>query len=214
MPSAEMTMDTIERPRLGMSAGWKSTKRAPWMASAVLMALAGFCFLSATGCNYSEDGKTDEPKLAATDIQSYGGDGSTFVAPIMERWATDYAKVHKVQINYRPIGSGGGISELKRGGPTFAASDAPLGHDQLKDLPPILQIPVTAGPVCIAYNLPGLGAPLRLNGKTLAGIFAGTIISWQDPAISTENPGVKLPHAAIIVVHRSDGSGTTSILTE
>ncbi len=183
------------------------------MGSAVLAGLAAFLFLSATGCNYSEDGKTDESKLATTDVESFGGDGSTFVAPIMDRWAADYAKLHKIQINYRAIGSGGGISELKKGHPTFAASDAPLGDDQLKDLPPILQIPVTAGPVCIAYNLPGLSAPLRLSGKTLAGIFSGKIISWQDSAISTENPGAKLPHAAIIVVHRSDGSGTTSILT-
>jgi phosphate transport system substrate-binding protein len=184
------------------------------MTSTLLTAFAGLSLLSIAGCNASEDGKPDDPKLATTEVQSFGGVGSTFVAPIMDRWSTNFAKLHKVQVNYRAIGSGGGISELKKGGPTFAASDAPLSDDQLKSFPPILQIPVTAGPVCIVYNLPGVGGPLRLSGKALAGIFSGEIINWQDPAISVENLGAKLPHAAIILVHRSDGSGTTNILTE
>jgi phosphate transport system substrate-binding protein len=89
----------------------------------------------------------------------------------------------------------------------------PLSDEQLKGLPPIVQIPVIAGPLCVIYNLPGENTPLRFSGKTLAGIFAGDIISWQDPAIVRENPGIKLPHAAIVLVHRSDGSGTTSIFT-
>jgi phosphate transport system substrate-binding protein len=80
-------------------------------------------------------------------------------------------------------------------------------------MPEIVQIPVTAGPVCVIYNVPGLGSQLKLGGKTLAGIFAGNIISWEDAAIARDNPGIKLPHAAIVVVHRSDGSGTTAIFT-
>lgn len=124
-----------------------------------------------------------------------------------------YGKAHDVRVNYRSIGSGAGLSELKQGLLTFAVSDAPLADSQLKDLPPLVQIPVTAGPVCVIYNLPGLNAPLRLSGKTLADIYSGGIVSWQDPAITRENPGVKLPHMAITVVHRADGSGTTSIFT-
>jgi phosphate transport system substrate-binding protein len=131
----------------------------------------------------------------------------------MDRWASSYAQAHPVHVNYRPIGSGGGIDEIKQGRLDFAASDAPLSDDQLKDMPPLVQVPATAGPVCIIYNLPNLNAPLRLSAKTLAGIYGGSIISWQDPAIAKDNPGVKLPKAAVIVVHRSDGSGTTNILT-
>jgi phosphate ABC transporter, phosphate-binding protein len=95
----------------------------------------------------------------------------------------------------------------------LAASDAPLSDEQIHQMYPVVQVPVTAGAVGAIYNVAGVSAPLRLSGATLAGIFLGNIISWQDPAIERENPGVKLPHAAIIVVHRSDGSGTTSILS-
>jgi phosphate transport system substrate-binding protein len=171
------------------------------------------CFLALPlGCNGNED--MPDPTPVNSQVQTFGGAGSTFVAPLVNRWAEDYKKLHQVQVNYRPIGSGGGLSELRRGILNFAASDAPLGDDQLKGMPPIVQIPVTAGPVCVTYNLPSVNAPLRLSGKTLAAIFSGDVISWQDPAIASENPGVKLPHAAIIVVHRSDGSGTTSIFTD
>jgi phosphate transport system substrate-binding protein len=131
----------------------------------------------------------------------------------MSRWSTDYEKAHNVRVNYRSIGSGAGLSELKQGLLTFAVSDAPLNDAQLRNLPPLVQVPVTAGPVCVIYNLPGLNNPLRLSGKTLAEIYSGGVVEWQDPAIARENPGTKLPHTAIIVVHRADGSGTTSIFT-
>jgi phosphate transport system substrate-binding protein len=116
-------------------------------------------------------------------------------------------------VNYRAIGSGGGIDELKKGITEFAASDAPLSDEQLKAIPPIIQIPVSAGPVCVIYNIRDLKSPLRLSAKTVVDIFRGEIVNWNDPAIARENPGVKMPKAAIIVVHRADGSGTTSILT-
>ena len=178
-----------------------------------LLASATLAVLSTVACNYSEEGKPTETTYAATQTRTIGAAGSTFVAPLIAHWSDDYEKAHQVRVNYRSIGSGGGIDELKRGIITFAASDAPLSDDQLKGLPTLVQIPVSAGPVCVIYNLPGLNVPLKLSGKTLAGIYAGDIISWQDPAITRENPGTKLPHAAIIVVHRSDGSGTTSIFT-
>lgn len=174
---------------------------------------AAFLLSLAVGCDYDENGKTKEPHWQATNVQPFVASGSTFIAPLITRWGSDYEKSHPVHVNYQPIGSGGGIENLRHGVGAFVASDAPLSDDQLKGLPAIVQIPVTAGPVCIIYNMPGLKEPLRFSGTTVAGIFGGDIISWQDAAIARDNPGVKLPHAAIIVVHRSDGSGTTSILT-
>jgi len=142
------------------------------------------------------------------------GAGSTFVYPLMSRWIADYhAKQPDVQINYQSIGSGGGIQQLKKGLVDFGASDMPLPDDQLKEMPALVQIAETAGPVCITYNLKDLSQPLKLSGKTLSGIFLGTIKNWQDAAIKAENPGVNLPSQPIFVVHRSDGSGTTNIFT-
>lgn len=142
------------------------------------------------------------------------GAGSTFVYPLMSRWIADYrAKQPSVQINYQSIGSGGGIQQLKKGLVDFGASDMALPDDQLQQMPALVQIAETAGPVCITYNLQGLSQPLKLSAKTMSGIFLATIKNWQDPAIKAENPGANLPNQAIFVVHRSDGSGTTNIFT-
>jgi phosphate transport system substrate-binding protein len=199
-------MRTILLPRV---------KHVNSLVAAVAVTSAAFALLLVSGCtNYSEDGRPPaEPTFGSTQVRTFSAAGSTFIAPLMSRWSSDYAKAHNVKVNYRSIGSGAGLSELKQGLLTFAISDAPLTDSQLKDLPPLVQIPVTAGPVCVIYNLPGLNVPLRLSGKTLADIYSGAIVSWQDAAISHENPGVKLPHMAITVVHRADGSGTTSIFT-
>jgi phosphate transport system substrate-binding protein len=182
-----------------------------------MVALAGVLGAALlAGCNY----KGEEPEKEgdfATSAQiknAIGAAGSTFVSPIMAQWISRYQAAHPTtQINYRAIGSAAGLNELKQGTLEIAASDAPLSDEQLKEMSPVIQVPVAAGPVCAVYNLPGLRAPLRLSGETLAGIFQGKIISWQDPAIARANPGAALPHAAILVVHRADGSGTTSILT-
>ncbi|MGA7157775.1 MAG: phosphate ABC transporter substrate-binding protein PstS [Acidobacteriaceae bacterium] len=188
------------------------TRISKWIISALaIVATVSLAF--AVGCDYSEDGKPEEIKWKTTDTLWFAASGSTFIAPLLNRWGSDYEKTHKVHLNYQSIGSGGGIKNLRQGTGAFAASDAPLSDADLKGMPEILQIPVTAGPVSVIYNLPGLMTPLRLSGKTLASIFGGDIISWQDPAIVRDNPGLKLPHAAIIVVHRSDGSGTTAIFT-
>jgi phosphate transport system substrate-binding protein len=178
-----------------------------------LLAVAVVALATTAGCSYSEEGNAKEAPITGSNTRTLGAAGSTFIAPLMARWASSYEQAHPVHVNYRPIGSGGGIDEIKEGRLEFAASDAPLSDDQLKDMPALVQVPATAGPVCIIYNLPNLNAPLRLSAKTLAGIYSGSIISWQDPAIAKDNPGVKLPKAAVIVVHRSDGSGTTNILT-
>ena len=190
-----------------MEMKWNS--KAMFVATALLASLV----VALTGCNVAEEARTNDFKITNASIRSISASGSTAIQPLIDRWGKDYEKSHPMEVNYRPTGSGAGIDNLRHGYGAFAASDAPLADNQLTGLPPIVQIPVTAGPVCIAYNLPGLKAPLRLSGTTLAGIFLSDIISWQDPAIARHNPGVALPHQAIIAVHRSDGSGTTKILS-
>jgi phosphate transport system substrate-binding protein len=142
------------------------------------------------------------------------GAGSTFVNPVMTRWTADFSQSHQnVQINYQSIGSGGGIQQVKAKTVDFGASDAALTDQQLAAMSPVIQIPESAGPVCITYNLPGLTQPLQLSPEALAGIYLGKIKSWTDPLIAKDNPGVKLPSVAVVVAHRSEGSGTTSIFT-
>ena len=177
---------------------------------AVLSAILLLCV--GVGCN-GEDYSEKEPTSSTTNTGRFSAAGSTFIAPLFARWSTDYEKSHHMIVNYLPIGSGAALSELKENLLTFAASDAPLSDAQLKELPPLVQIPVTAGPVCVIYNLATLSAPLKLSGKTLAGIYSGQIKNWDASTIQTDNPGVKLPHTPITVVHRLDGSGTTSIFT-
>ena len=175
----------------------------------ILSALAVVGTLVANGCNSSSNA---EPTSTMTN--AIGGVGSTFVDPLMKRWIIGFQNAHpKIGVNYRAEGSGAGIDEIKKSMTEFAASDAPLSDTELETMPAILQIPVTAGPVCVIYNLPQVKDTLRLSGKTLADIYLGKVVTWNDPAIARDNPGVSLPHTAILVVHRADGSGTTSILT-
>jgi phosphate transport system substrate-binding protein len=102
---------------------------------------------------------------------------------------------------------------LKVGALDFGASDVALDDQQLQGMPPMVQLPESAGPVCITYNLPDLKAPLKLSSATLAGIYLGEIKKWQDPKIKKDNVGASLPNSPIVVAHRSDGSGTTNIFT-
>ena len=150
---------------------------------------------------------------AGSNVQLTGA-GSTFVYPLMTRWIQDFSGAHpSVQINYQSIGSGGGIQQVRSHTVDFGASDAALTDEQLKDFFPVIQIPETAGPVCVTYNLPELSQPLQLSPEALVGIFLGTVKSWHDPHIVKDNPGVKLPNEPIVVVHRADGSGTTNAFT-
>lgn len=167
-----------------------------------------------TGCGDKADVEQLPDFAQSSATNAIGASGSTFIAPLMADWIDDYQKLHpNVQVNYRPVGSGEGIDEFSKQLSEFAASDKPLSDDQIAGMFPTVQIPVAAGPVCITYNLPELKTPLRLSANTLAGIYLGTIVTWQDSAIARDNPGVKLPVAPMIVTHRSDGSGTTYILT-
>jgi phosphate transport system substrate-binding protein len=145
-------------------------------------------------------------------VVSLNGAGSTFVYPVMGRWIQDFQQAHaNVHINYQSIGSGGGIQQVKSGTIDFGASDAPLSDDDLAAMPaPVIQIPESAGPICVTYNLEGLAKPLQLSSEALAGIFLGKITNWQDPLLKKDNPGEKLPNTKITVVHRAESSGTTN----
>jgi phosphate transport system substrate-binding protein len=120
-----------------------------------------------------------------------------------------------VQINYQSIGSGGGINQLKAGTVDFGASDMPLKNDKVKEIPvPFVQLPTVLGSVVPSYNVSGITTELKFTPQALAGIYLGKISKWNDPAIAKANPGVKLPDSGIVVVHRSDGSGTTFVWTD
>ncbi len=140
--------------------------------------------------------------------------GATFPYPVYAQWFDIYHQKTGVTINYQPLGSGAGVQQIRSRTMDFGASDTPVGDEQLKTMPKtLLQIPTVAGAVVIAYNLPSLKAPLKLDGSTLADIYLGKITKWNDAKIRALNPGVVLPKAGIIVGHRSDGSGTSYIFT-
>src|SRR5689334_19893868 len=143
------------------------------------------------------------------------GAGATFPYPIYSKWFDEYAKVDpSVRFNYQSIGSGGGQKQIMAQTVDFGASDGPMSDDNLSKAPAkLLHIPTVAGADVVAYNLPGNPA-LKLDGDTIAGIFLGQIKKWNDPKLTALNPGTSLPDQEIVVVHRSDGSGTTFIFTD
>jgi phosphate transport system substrate-binding protein len=142
------------------------------------------------------------------------GAGATFPAPLYTRWFSDYARLCNVQINYQAIGSGGGIQQHTQRTVDFGASDGILTEAQFTAATGTVMIPMTAGSEAIVVNLPGIArGQLKLSPDTLAGIFLGEITRWNDSRVSADNAGVSLPNQDIVVVHRSDGSGTTNIFT-
>jgi len=142
--------------------------------------------------------------------------GATFPYPIYSKWFDVYHTAHpNIQINYQSIGSGGGIRQLLAGTVDFGASDGPMSDDQLAQAKfKILHFPTVLGAVIPTYNVSGVSTDLNFTQKALAGIYLGTITKWNDPEITKANPGVKLPGEDIVVVHRSDGSGTSYIFTD
>jgi phosphate transport system substrate-binding protein len=142
--------------------------------------------------------------------------GATFPTPIYTKWFDVYHTAHpNIEINYQSIGSGGGIRQLQSGTVDFGASDGPMSDDQLAQSKfKILHFPTVLGAVVPTYNIAGVTADLNFTQKALAGIYLGSITKWNDPEIAHANPGVNLPNADIVVVHRSDGSGTSYIFTD
>jgi phosphate transport system substrate-binding protein len=153
------------------------------------------------------------PSAAQTKLNAAG---ATFPYPIYSKWFSQYHQVHSdVEINYQSIGSGGGIAQLKSGTVDFGASDMPLDDAKVKQMPmPFLQLPTVLGSVVPAYNVSEIKEELKFTPQILAGIYLGEITSWNDKAIASANPGVILPNKSIVVVHRSDGSGTTFVFTD
>ncbi|WP_243373283.1 phosphate ABC transporter substrate-binding protein PstS [Geotalea sp. SG265] len=153
---------------------------------------------------------------AASAETLINGAGATFPYPLYSKWFTEYSKVdHTVKFNYQSIGSGGGIKQITAQTVDFGASDKFLSDAELKAAPgKLLHIPTVMGAVVVTYNIPGVAKGLKLSSEDVADIFLGKITKWNDPKIANDNPGVNLPNQPIIVVHRSDGSGTTSIFTD
>lgn len=143
------------------------------------------------------------------------GAGATFPYPLYAKWFSEYAKVNSaVKFNYQSIGSGGGIKQINARTVDFGASDKALSDAELKAAPgELLHIPTVMGAVVVTYNIPGVTKGLRLTPETLTNIYLGKITKWNDPKLTKDNPKVALPNAPIVVVHRTDGSGTTSIFT-
>ncbi|MDE2571744.1 MAG: phosphate ABC transporter substrate-binding protein PstS [bacterium] len=156
------------------------------------------------------------PALAATQLT---GAGSSFDYPLFSKAFYEYSQQHgDVTVNYQSIGSGGGIRQFTAKTVDFGASDVPLNQEELKRAEAaggaVLQIPIALGGVAVTYNVPGIGNGLRLSGTVIADIYLGKIAKWNDAAIAKLNPSLKLPDTQIVVVHRSDGSGTSYIFTD
>jgi len=157
------------------------------------------------------------PVVAQTKLNAAG---ATFPYPIYSKWFNEYHQQHPdIEINYQSIGSGGGIAQVTAGTVDFGASDGPMKDEQIAAFKQqrgtsVLHFPTVLGAVVPAYNIPGFKGELKFTPEVLTGIYLGKITSWNDPAIAKANPGTSLPNASIVVVHRSDGSGTTYIWTD
>jgi len=153
--------------------------------------------------------------MGVAQAQKMTGAGASFPYPIYSKWFAEYSSAHPgVEVNYQPIGSGGGITQVTKGLVDFGASDMPMTDDALKASPiKLIHIPTVMGAVVPIYNVPG-AADIKFSPEVLADIYLGKITNWNDPAIAKDNAGVKLTDQRIVVVHRSDGSGTSFIWTD
>jgi phosphate transport system substrate-binding protein len=184
--------------------------------SIVVVAALAVGALALSGCGASAPTTTTTGSApAAFNGSALVGAGATFPGPVYSQWAQSFVKVESAaQVNYQAIGSGGGVQQFMAKTVDFGATDVSLlASEAAKITDPYIQFPTCLGAVVVSYSLPGLKAPLNLDGPTVAKIFLGTITTWNDPAIAALNSGVTLPATAIQVVHRADGSGTSSIFT-
>lgn len=150
---------------------------------------------------------------SVASAQTISGAGATFPYPLYAKWADQYNKQTGISINYQSIGSGAGIKQIQAQTVTFGASDMPLSQAQL-DKDQLIQFPTVIGALVAVYNIDGVTETIKLDSNTLSKIYLGQIKKWNDPAIVELNPTIKFPDAAIIVVYRSDGSGTTYVFTQ
>ena len=172
-------------------------------------------FIAACGKDNTNNSGTASSTASGGSVDLTGA-GATFPYPIYSKWFSDYAQKTGVKINYQSIGSGGGIRQLSEQTVDFGASDSPMSDDEMSKAKggPIIHIPTVLGADVVTYNLPGVTTALKLTPDAIAGIFMGAIRKWNDTRITSLNPGVSLPNQDVLVVHRSDGSGTTYIFTD
>ena len=181
-----------------------------------LLKLAVVCAIFLLGFTSSLTTSLPAPAAPPADRLQINGAGATFPYPIYSKWFDEYHKLHPdIEINYQSIGSGGGIRQLLAGTVDFGASDGPMTDEQLGQAKEkIYHFPTVLGADVPTYNIPGVDQELKFAPEALAGIFLGKITKWNDPELTKANPGVSLPGNDIVVVHRSDGSGTTYIWTD
>ena len=186
--------------------------RKQWILSIILLS-AALVFTSYVAFHSSASNATPVP---APDAVMLTAAGATFPYPIYSKWFSDYNKIHPdIQINYQSIGSGGGIRQVLSGTVDFGASDAPMSDEQLAQAKTkILHFPTVLGAVVPTYNITGVPGSLDFTGQLLADIFLGKVTKWNDPEIAQYNKGINLPTEDIVVVHRSDGSGTSYVWTD
>jgi len=174
-----------------------------------ILAVALLCI----SCADSERTQAAGPAAGPAEQTLINGAGATFPNPIYSKWFSDYhKKFPDIQINYQPVGSGGGIRQMIEGTVDFGATDGPMTDEQISQAKTkILHFPTVLGAVVPAYNLPGVTQEINFTPEALAGIFLGKITKWNDPELKKANASVNLPDKNIVVVHRSDGSGTTYV---
>lgn len=186
----------------------------------IRLSTCGLLLVAACAGDKSGDDQSGRPGGDTTGATRTGaaltGAGATFPNPIYTKWFDAYAKKTGVRINYQSIGSGGGIRQFTEGTVDFGATDSPMNDQQIAAVKgDVLHVPTVLGAVVVTYNLPAVGkTPLRFDGATLADVLLGKVTRWSDRRIAALNPGVRLPDQDIIVVHRSDGSGTSFIFTD
>jgi phosphate transport system substrate-binding protein len=186
------------------------------IASALAIAACGSSSSSSSSGGAGASGASSSTTGGSSSTSAGGtlnGAGSTFAAPIYQQWSSNL-KSQGITENYNPVGSGTGVTDLQTATVDFAGDDAELAPADKKGMKgPVLQFPLAFGAITVSYNLPGIKTGMKLDGPTIANIFAGKITSWNDPAIKALNPGLNLPSTHITVVHRSDSSGTTAGFT-
>ncbi|MEX0908619.1 MAG: phosphate ABC transporter substrate-binding protein PstS [Gemmatimonadaceae bacterium] len=172
--------------------------------------------LAALACSSSDSGDNTQGASSRSGSVDLTGAGATFPAPLYFKWTSDYANATGIRVNYQSIGSGGGVRQVSEGTVDFGATDGPMTDTELSGAKGgrIMHFPTVLGAVVIAYNLPGFTGELHLSGPVIAEIFLDRIKKWNDAKIAALNPGTSLPNADILVVHRSDGSGTTYVFTD
>jgi phosphate transport system substrate-binding protein len=172
--------------------------------------------LAACGGGGQQGSDSAAGSVAGSGRVELTGAGATFPYPIYSKWIHEYDRQKGVRINYQSIGSGGGIRQLSEGTVDFGASDSPMTDEEISRAKggAVLHVPTVLGAVVLTYNLPGVAQPLKLTSDAIADIYLGRIVKWNDTRITALNPGVSLPNADIIVVHRSDGSGTSFVFTD